>query len=139
MTYEKSCGFIAYQLRNNTREYLVLQSLNGDFGLSNCQVEKDETEYETALRELKEETNVDVEIVEGFRKQIEYLMSSKKDVIKIAVYFLGKCTSNTIICQENEALGALFLPIEKALSVLSFEETRNILKEADCYLNSINA
>lgn len=139
MTYEKSCGFIAYQLRNNTREYLVLQSLNGDFGFPKGHVEKDETEYETALRELKEETNVDIEIVEGFRKQIEYLMSSKKDVIKIAVYFLGKCTSNTIICQENEALCALFLPIEKALSVLSFEETRNILKEADCYLNSINA
>ena len=82
MTYEKSCGFIAYQLCNNTREYLVLQSLNGDFGFPKGHVEKDETEYETALRELKEETKelkeLNEEIVNNRAKMIDEWLNGEE-------------------------------------------------------------
>ena len=57
--------------------------------------------------------------------------------MKKCVYFLGRCETVNIICQENEVSEAVFIPLEKALKLLSFDDTRNILKEADNYLNTL--
>ena len=66
MDYEKSCGYVVYKLENNRILYLVLQSLNGEWGFPKGHVEKDESEIETANRELFEETNLIVEYIPGF-------------------------------------------------------------------------
>ena len=137
MIYEKACGFIVYRENQNIREYLIIRALNGEYGFPKGHVECDETEYETAIRELKEETNLNVQIVEGFRRQIEYKLPNKANTIKRSVYFLGRCTETNIICQETEVSEAKFVSIEKALELLSFENTKMILKEADVYIESI--
>ena len=59
MDYKKSCGYVVYKLENNKILYLVLQSLNGEWGFPKGHVEKDESEIETANRELFEETPTD--------------------------------------------------------------------------------
>ena len=72
MTYIKSCGFVAYKRIENINHYLIIQSLNGDVGFPKGHMESGESELETAIRELKEETGVDVKVIQGFRRQIEY-------------------------------------------------------------------
>ena len=137
MTYEKSCGFVAYTEANGERLYLIIHSLNGDYGFPKGHTELGETEYKTAIRELKEETGAEAQIIEGFRKQIEYRLPKKPDTTKQSVYFLGKLDNTDLICQATEVAEALLLSLEKALTILSFDDTKEILKEADVYLNSI--
>ena len=134
MTYIKSCGFVAYKRIENINHYLIIQSLNGDVGFPKGHMESGESELETAIRELKEETGVDVKVIQGFRRQIEYELRRVPDTIKQSVYFLGECTSDKIICQEAEVAEAGFIPYEDALKILTFEETKSILKDAEAII-----
>ena len=132
--YIKSCGFVAYKQIENVNHYLIIKGLNGDVGFPKGHMESGESELETAIRELKEETGVDVKVIQGFRKQIEYELRRIPDTIKQSVYFLGECTSDKIICQEAEVAEAGFIPYEDALKILTFEETKSILKDAEAII-----
>jgi 8-oxo-dGTP pyrophosphatase MutT (NUDIX family) len=136
MTYVKSCGFIAYRQIEGENLYLIIKSLNGDFGFPKGHTEYGESEIETAIRELKEETGIEVKVTEGFRRQIEYELQSIPNTVKQSVYFLGECTSDRIICQESEVLEARFIPYKNALALLTFKETKDILKEAEIFIKS---
>ena len=139
MINKKSCGFVAYKEIENERLYLIVRTSNGEYGFPKGHVENNETEHETAIRELKEETNIEVQMIDGFRRQIEYEFPNRPDVMKISVYFLGKYLKDEIICQESEVLEARFVPMETALELLSFEDTRKILREADTYIDLMNS
>ena len=136
MNYVKSCGFIVYKRVNNKKFYLVIRGLNGDFGFPKGHTEPGESEIETAIRELKEETGIEVKIIEGFRRQIEYELRNIPNTIKQSVYFLGECTSDKIICQESEVSEARFFSYEDAIKILSFEKTKSILIDAEKFICS---
>lgn len=136
MRYIKSCGFVAYKRIESINHYLIIKSLNGDMGFPKGHMESGESELQTAIRELKEETGVDVKVVQGFRRQIEYELRRIPDTIKQSVYFLGECTSDKIICQEAEVAEASFVSYEDAVKILTFEETKNILKDAEIFVCS---
>ena len=136
MNYVKSCGFIVYTRVNNKKFYLVIRSLNGDFGFPKGHTEPGESEIETAIRELKEETGIEVKIIEGFRRQIEYELRNIPNTIKQSVYFLGECTSDKILCQESEVSEARFFSYEDAIKILTFEETKSILIDAEKFICS---
>lgn len=134
MNYEISCGVVACRNEGGQLHYLLIRARNGEYGFPKGHMEPGETEHETAIRELKEETNAEVRLVDGFRRQIEYPLPRKRDTMKRSVYFLGECTSQALICQECEVADAMFLPLEKALELLTFEETKAILRDADAFL-----
>ena len=133
----KSCGFVVYKQIGNENYYLVIKSLNGDIGFPKGHMEDGENELQTAVRELKEETNVEVNVIEGFKYQIEYKMPEIIDTIKQVIYFLGICVKDDIICQEKEVEEARFIRFEEALEVLTFQETKNILNSAQEFIKSI--
>ena len=56
MTKEKSCGGIIYKQENEVYKFLRIKPILGHWGFSKCHVEDGETEVETAIREIKEET-----------------------------------------------------------------------------------
>ena len=136
MQYVKSCGFIVYKQLDGENYYLIIKSTNGDVGFPKGHVESGETELQTAIRELKEETNVDVEIIEGFRKQIEYPLPKRPDVIKQSVYFLGRAVTDDVICQEGEVINAAFVSYDDAMRTLTFEDTRRLLEDAKTYVSA---
>ena len=134
MKYIKSCGFVVYKVINGINFYLIIKSLNDDYGFPKGHMENNETEIQTAIRELKEETNVEVKVIDGFRKQIEYKISSINDAIKVGIYYLGLCVNDEIIIQEKEVKEAYFTTYEKALELLTFKETKSILKCAQEFI-----
>ncbi len=131
MKYIKSCGFVAFRRVRSENHYLIIKSLNGDIGFPKGHMESGETEIQTAIRELKEETGIEVRVIPGFVRQIEYPLKRKADTIKQSVYFLGECITDRITCQECEVADAAFLPYEEALSKLTFDETKSILSDAE--------
>ena len=136
MRYIKSCGFIVYKAENNENFYLIIKSHNGDVGFPKGHMEPGESELQTAIRELKEETGMDVDTIHDFRYQIEYPLPRVPDAMKQTVYFLGKCASDEIIIQETEVALAEFVTYDKAIEKLTFEETKNMLKKANDIINS---
>ena len=137
MDYKKSCGYVVYKLKNNKILYLVLQSLNGEWGFPKGHVEKDESELETANRELFEETNLIVEYIAGFRAVTEYIMVQYNNKKKQVVYFVGKHLKNEIKCQDTEVKNAIFVSYEEAQNLLNFKETKAVLEEADLFIKSL--
>ena len=135
MEYVRSCGFVAYKQIDDDVCYLIIKSVGGDVGFPKGHMEIGENELETAIRELKEETNVEVEVVPNFRRAIEYPLLRKPNIMKQSVYFLGKCKNDKIICQESEILEANFVSYEKAIELLTFEETKAVLKDARQFIN----
>lgn len=134
MEYRKSCGFVVFKNFQDEIHYLIIRAWNGEYGFPKGHVENDESEYETAIRELKEETNVEVQILNGFRQQIEYKFPNRENLIKQSVYFLGEWIGNDIKCQEKEVSEAKFVTYVEALELLTFDETKGVLKKAHNFI-----
>ena len=74
MKQEKSCGVIPYIVINNEIRFVLVKQNNGFICFPKGHVEEGETERDTALRELKEETGLTVDLLEGFREVVSYYM-----------------------------------------------------------------
>ena len=69
MKKEKSCGAIVYRQRDSWVEVLLICHKNGGhWAFPKGHVEKQETEEETALREIREETGLTVKLNTAFRR-----------------------------------------------------------------------
>lgn len=133
MKFEKSCGAVIFRDENGCREYLLLRSVLGHVSLCKGHVEGSETEHETALREIREETALCVEFVENFRQVITY--SPKPDCVKDVVFFLAKAIGGTLTCQPEEVADAWFAPYCDALEAITHTSDREVLKKAESFLN----
>ncbi len=115
MKKEKSCGIMVF---DNDKVLLVHQN-EGHWSLPKGHVEENETEHETAIRETKEETNVDARILSDFRQVITY--SPKPNVLKDAVYFIGEAITNELKPQVEEANEVKYVNIEEAIDLLNHD------------------
>ena len=101
MLHEKSCGAIVYRKYHGNTEILLIKHINsGHWSFPKGHVEGDETEEETAKREIMEETGIDVNLDTTFREIVSY--SPRKDTQKIVVYFIGKAKNTDYTPQEEE-------------------------------------
>ena len=113
---------------------MIIQQQEGFHGFPKGHVEKNETEEETALREIYEEVGLRPTLIKGFKVIDEYPLLRKQHVIKQVVYFLAEYSSQAIIIQEEELLGAMLLPYEEAIKILDYESSRKVLAQADHFL-----
>ena len=97
---EKSCGCIIFKKENEKIKFLVIKQVLGHYGFPKGHVEKNETEKETALREVKEETGLDISFLGDYKKVITY--SPRANTIKDVIYFLGTVKGGTLKPQEEE-------------------------------------
>lgn len=129
MTYEKSCGAIVYRKHHGNTEILLIKHINsGHWSFPKGHVEEGESEVETALREIKEETNLDVMIDPTFRETVTYF--PRKDTQKVVVYFIAKAKSFDYTPQETEIADIRWVDIGHANSVLTYENDKTIVNKA---------
>lgn len=135
MNFEKSCGAVIFRRIENDIEYLLIFNKKGDaaghWGFPKGHVEKNETELQTAKREIFEETGLTPEFISGFRALSQY--SPLPDTSKDAVYFLAKYTGGEIKLQKTELADCKWCKLDEALDTLLYD--KDILKSADKYLN----
>ena len=134
---EKSCGAIVYKKENNELKFLLVYQNNGHHSFPKGHVEENETEIETALREIKEETNLDVEIDSDFRHQITYLVESR-NVMKDTVYFIAAPTTNDLKSQEGEIDECAWYSYVETLEKLEFDNIKEVFEEAYKYIKIKN-
>ena len=134
MKKEKSCGAICYKVEKGTIYYLLIKQRKGHIAFPKGHVEPGETEEETAIREIKEETNADVLIDTNFRMTSTY--SPKEHDIKDEIILIGKVITSNIITQDEEVANAMYMTYEDAMKNLSYERDKEILKEANVYIST---
>jgi 8-oxo-dGTP pyrophosphatase MutT (NUDIX family) len=133
MTKEKSCGALVFRKEQGRLDMLVLKHrLGGHWSFPKGHVEDGETEPQTALREVKEETGLSVLLLEGFRYQVSY--SPRSGVDKDVVYFLGYAGDSRTTCQEEEVSEIRWIDIAKCHEYLTYQNDRELLKCARQYL-----
>ena len=131
MKYEKSCGAIIVE----DNKVLLIKQIAGHWGFPKGHTEKGENEVQTALREIKEETNLDVKINEKYRYVERY--SPKEGVEKEVVIFVAEKLGGETKPQEEEIQKIEWLDYNDALKKLTYNTSRRILKKAWNDLNKI--
>lgn len=132
MKKEKSCGAVVYKKENNQIYILIEEMRLGHFSIPKGHVEKNETEIETAIREIKEETNLEVIIDDRFREMVTY--SPYVGCLKDVVFFVAEAKSEELINQEIEVSNLYWLSPQLAINKLTYESDKQVLKKALKYL-----
>ena len=133
MIKEKSCGAVVYTAVDGEIKYLLVQMMGGHYAFPKGHVESGESESETALREIKEETGLDVSLDTAFRRSVVY--SPYADCEKEVVYFVAAAKGGDVVCQETEIRNAVWLGFSEAYETVTFDNDKRILAWADEYLN----
>lgn len=113
---------------------LLLRKYNGDWVLPKGKVEKGETNDQTALREVKEETGVKATI-KKYLGEIHYTYKEnweeQKGVHKIVFWYLMETDSmNTIPQREEGFVDAKFINRERVIDMVRYDDEREIIKVA---------
>ena len=134
---EKSCGVVLL----NSDNVLVLQyavgqkegnwDLKGHWDFPKGHVDEEETEIETATRELEEETGIkDIAFFDKFRKTINYTFQrGDRTIGKEVIFFLAK-TIEKEVNLSHEHVDFEWLDFKSALKRLPYENARSVVKAA---------
>lgn len=136
---EKSCGIVLF----HSDEFLLIQhpsKLNGREGhwdFPKGHVEGNETELETAKRELVEETGiVDFKIFNGFRHGIKYnFLKDNSTIAKKVIFFLAESyTKDVKLSPEHQNF--IWLNFESAHSKLTYAKAKEVLDAVRIFLDN---
>ncbi len=131
---ERSAGAVLYRETDKGRLYLLLQN-GGRWDFPKGGVEKGESELQTVMREVFEETGLkDLYIVPGFRKVIEYFYRREgKNIHKQVVYRLAVTKEKDVrISFEHQGFG--WFPYSEALAQASYDNSKVTLKDAEEFI-----
>lgn len=122
---EKSCGCVVV---NDDRVLLIRQNDNS-IGFPKGHMEIGETEIETAIRETREETGLDVNIISTKKYKIKYYVD--EIILKEVTYFLAKPVNHNskIIIQKSELIGANWFLKDDVGKSLTYEQLRLLWEE----------
>lgn len=137
---EFSAGFVLFRDTPEGRRWLVL-----DYGrhwdYPKGHLEKGETAWQAAVRELREETGIkQVDRVGAFKREMTYWFYSPKKgrVHKTVTFFVGRTRAEAVKLSDEHA-GYAWLPFEDAMARLTFENARDMLAAAHEALESQDA
>ncbi len=138
MPQEKSSGIILYRLEAGERLFLVLHYGAGHWSFCKGHVEAGESERQTALRELTEETGIaasDVAFNEGFREETAYFFRKQGAVVhKTVAFFLAEVAGTPGLALSSEHSAAEWLPFEEAVARLTYASDKKVLVAANDFL-----
>ena len=134
---EKSCGAVIYTKNEiGIIEYLLIKHKNGGhWSFPKGHMEVGETEVETAVREILEETGLKVKIDQNFRFEMVY--SPKAGILKKVVYFVAETKIREIVCQIEEVIGSIWVEYESASQKLIYSDSIKLMQEAKKYIEGL--
>lgn len=128
---EKSCGCIIIK---DDKVLLICQKNNKAWGFPKGHMEENENEIQTALREVKEEVGLEVEINIEKRYVLNYIIDNKID--KTTVLYIAIPKNEKIYMQETEIEDIKWCSFDEALNVLTFNNSKELFKKVIEDINS---
>ena len=135
MKNEKSCGAVVFTRDGGRIKYVIVETKNGCFGFPKGHVEKGESEIETAVREILEETGLCVDLKDGFREESFYTFTwGGEEISKHVVYFLAEFSRQSVKVQESELNSVRLMSYDDAIKTLQFADIKSILTKANEFI-----
>src|SRR4030067_2912646 len=136
MLRQKSCGAVVF-VKNPEIIYLLLQYEAGHWDFVKGNVEPNESEKDTVLRELKEETGIDAtRTIEGFKERIIYYYRRQGSTVhKEVVFFLIEADTKKVTLSFDN-VGFDWLNYERALEKLTFKNPKDVRQNATAFLQA---
>ena len=129
MKYEKSCGAVIFRRDTDGWNVLLIRHARGKhISFPKGHMEPGELESHTAEREVFEETGIRVKVDRRYRAENRY--NIRADIQKLVVIFAAVTNQREITPQPEEIAEASWVPVEEALSRLTYERGRKILRAA---------
>ena len=130
MQHEKSCGALVLRRDDDGNRYILMirHKAGGHRSFPKGHMERGETECMTAIREVFEETSVQIRIQSDFRETVHY--RPLPGVSKEVVYFLTETKQTEIRPQEGEIAQVEWVPIEEAERSLTHENDKAVFRAA---------
>ncbi len=125
MTNEQSCGALVYHFHKNKREFLMIKHQNGGHvGFPKGHIEHNEKHYETAKREVFEETGIKAFIDKTYRAYTSY--SPAPDKYKELTYFIGRPITENMTKQIAEVSDVFWCEEDQVLEKLTYQNDRDV-------------
>jgi len=112
--------------------YLLLKYGLGHWEFVKGHKEENESDEQTILRELEEETSItDAIIINGFKESYDYNFTFNGQIFHkyVRCYLIESKTKNVKISYEHEDY--TWLPIHEAIKKVTFENAKKLLRKAD--------
>jgi len=123
---EKSCGAVVYNPKKHS--FLIIKMLNGNWGFPKGHTEDQETDIQTAIREVTEETGINIEILDGFKKSIKYIPFP--EVLKKVIFFIGITEEEKVTIDRDEIEDYMWCSYEEALKMITYKPQRDIMESS---------
>jgi bis(5'-nucleosidyl)-tetraphosphatase len=135
MLREKSCGAVIFIKNDDAPKYLLLNYAAGHWDFVKGNVEVNESEKETVVRELKEETSITgAQFIDGFREEIVYFYRRQGlTVHKEVVFFIMEAYTDKVEL-SFEHIGYAWLDYQRAMEKLTFKNAKDVLQKAHDFL-----
>jgi len=139
---DKSIGVILYYRFPRSTKYLIIKHRKGHWSFAKGHKEKEELAIQTAKRELDEEAGIDE--VEFLSKKVllteKYLFinKDKMKVLKEVDYFIAGSKTNKVKIDNKEIVSYKWCTLKGAEKVLTYKQSKRILKKASIFINKKN-
>ena len=120
MNYEICCGSVVF----NDNKVLIIKHKYGHISFPKGHVEGNETEEETAIREVREETGIDIEIINDKKYYVQY--ENDNNSIEKVTYFIGKMIGGKLNPQLNEINSCFFEDENKVSDLITYDNDREM-------------
>ena len=140
---EISVGAIIYKKTSENILFLLVYSKrNKEWGFAKGHIEQNETEFQTAKREIKEETGItNITFIKNFRETDSYkikgtLPSTKNRIINKKVIYYMCCTNEdfTTNYTDFEIGKCKWVSYTDALFLLKYDKQKEILSKANKFI-----
>jgi 8-oxo-dGTP diphosphatase len=130
-----SAGGVAYRRRDDQIEVVLISvGERGRWQLPKGMIDEAESIEAAAMREVREETGLDTEMVRSIDK-VEYWFYSKSRgrgirFHKVVHFYLLHCLSGDVRDHDDEVNEARWFEISQAIEALTFPNEKNIVQQA---------
>ena len=135
MRKEKSCGALVVRRGKDESEILLIKHNGGHWAFPKGHVEMNETEEQTALREVREETGLIVKLDTRYREMVTF--SPAPRTMKDVVYFAATVVSGTETPQLSEVSDVRWVPFSKAERYITFENDRHLFHKMQEFIDDV--
>lgn len=135
--YERSCGAVVFRDIGGQKRFLLIKNKrSAHWGFPKGHVENSETDEETAMREVLEETGLHITLIPGFKAKSAFTIQGRID--KTVMLFLAATSDTQTVIQQSEIEDYIWLGFDACLATLNYDNDKNVLQRAKAFMEEHN-